>query len=251
MSNPYKTSIWRRIRQWYNNNFVPYLAIQQGNEHFFVSRVLFGIIMDDLPRDQRRSVKLIFKKYWLEKECRYEYLMIVNPVLKEELEPETYAQIEAAVKEQEEFEESIKDLPRSKRNIAIMKRKDAERKNPNKAGIYMTELQYNLFGHIGFQGVQPTPSEIVYQYDLETKVMRKYGDPLDFNDRVDIRVKPIVYRPEVYGGRHAFVLTDNIIDRPLHVFTKTREQRRAELQNRKHAQARARGIQYRNAQLKK
>ena len=250
MSNTYKPSLWRRVRQWYNNNFVPYLSIQQNNEHFFVSRVLFESIINDLPLEERRFIRIFFKKYWLEKEGRYEYIMIVNPVLKEELEESVWKKIEDKEREREEFEARIKDLPNSKKMIETMKYKNALLKD-GVVGLTLTDLQLNIYGHIGFQCTQPSPAEIVYQYRLEEETMRKYKTNLDFYDRVSIKVKPIAYRPEIYGKRHAYVLTDCIIDRPLRVAFQTMEQRKQAMEQRRHAMRRARGVQYRNARMKK
>lgn len=85
--------------------------------------------------------------------------------------------------------------------------------NPNLEGYeticgdkpFTAPLQFNVFGHIGFQAVQPTPAEIVYQYNLKC----------DFDDRVMIRVKPFMC-----NGEKAFILTRHIIGKPkpAHIF---------------------------------
>lgn len=69
-------------------------------------------------------------------------------------------------------------------------------KTPKGEEPFTATLQFNVFGHIGFQSVQPTPAEIAYEYGIEC----------EFNDRVKIRVLPVMI-----NGEKAFVLTDEVI----------------------------------------
>lgn len=74
---------------------------------------------------------------------------------------------------------------------------------PNGEKPLTVPLQFNVFGHIGFQCVQPTPAEIVYQYNIKA----------GFHDRIMLRVKAITI-----NGEHAFIITDKVIGKPKSMF---------------------------------
>lgn len=65
--------------------------------------------------------------------------------------------------------------------------------------IFTAPLQFNVFGHIGFQSVQPTPAEIVYEYGIKC----------DIDDRVMLKVIPTTC-----NGEKAFILTRDVIGKP-------------------------------------
>lgn len=238
MANKYKPTLIGRIRQWYLNKFVYYVTIQQNNEHFFLSPRLWRQVMNDIPQGQRNSLCVWFKKYPRE-DGRMEYLMIFNPDFDAELSDDVMAGIREDVKEEQDFEKSLADKPRSVQIIERMKRlnsRDNRRQIP-----WTAPVQYNVFGHIGFQGVQPSPAEIVYEYGLEQQSKRRFRHEMQLTDRVSIGLKPIVYKPEVYGGRKAYILTDRIVARPTPTFATPFAEQKEEYIRQRSQQRRALG----------
>lgn len=212
------------VRQWYLNHFVPYITIQQSNEHFFVSRQLWEVINNDLTKEEKAEIRIFFK--YVSDEGYY--LMIINPDMRAEYEEGVIT--EEAFARQEEIKkrkDKIKNKPRSYQIIEEVKRVNEAMKEGNlkkEPSFPMTfPLQLNPYGRIGFQGTQPTPAMIVYKYKLEQSVKKKYRRELQFTDRVSLRVVPVIYRPEVYGHRHAFILTPEIVQKPMPTFSESKQ----------------------------
>lgn len=243
MSNHYKPSLITRLKQWYYDKFVPYITIQQSNEHFFISRKLWERIIKDIPEGQRNNMKVWFKKYTTEK-GNIEYLMVVNPDFNAEYDDAVMHEIHDAVMEQKAFDEKMKDKPRSVQIVENIKRTNNASKGRTKIP-FCASIQYNMYGHIGFQGIQPSPAEIVYEYDLDRKIEKKYNISLELTDRISLMVKPVSYRPEVYGERKAYIITNVILHKPIPTFAKPFAERKCELAARRRALQRARGVQYR------
>lgn len=141
--------ILRRIFEWYLNHFELYLTICQSNEHAYVGRRLWKEIDNALDDEQKKDIRIWFKKYPRLNGKGYEYIMVVNPDLSE-------------------YEQELFTAP----------------------------LQYNVYGHIGFQSVQPTPAEIVYEYGIDC----------GWDERVMIRLEKTSH-----NGELAFVLRHSTI----------------------------------------
>lgn len=237
--NDRKPSLITRARQWYLDKFVPYITIQQSNEHFFISRQLWKKIINDIPQGNRNNIKVWFKKYYVERLGRYEYLMIINPDFIAEFDESLINEINEAVEADKKFNESIADKPRSYQIIENIKR--TNNRGENIKIPFCATIQFNMYNHIGFQGVQPSPAEIVYEYDIERIISKKFKVQTELTDRIPLRVIPVNYRPEIYGTRHAYVITPDVLHKPIHTYAKSFEQRRQEIAAERRAFQRARG----------
>ena len=233
MKNPHNTSLIGKVRQWYLNHFVTYITIQQSNEHYFLSRRLWMQILKDIPHGQRDNMRVWFKKY-PNGNGGSEYLMIVNPDFGVEFEDTVNSGIKEQYDKDMAFEKELTGKPRSVQIIERVKR--TNKGHGRKAVPFTAPVQFNLYGHIGFQGIQPTPAEIVYEYDLERQVKKRYRKELQFTDRISLAVRPVAYRPEAYGGRHAYVITPEIVQPPVPTFAQPFAERKAEMDRQRHLQ---------------
>lgn len=160
----------RQIRKWFSSvrdkviqfwleNFVMYLAICQSNEHVYVGKRLWKAIMEAVPEEQWSDIQIWVKKY---------------PCVEKD-----------GTLRYEYMMFANPDL--------------SDYRTPSGQKPLTVPLQFNVFGHIGFQCVQPTPAEIVYEYNIKA----------DFHDRIMLKVDKVCV-----NGDYGFVITNKVIGKP-------------------------------------
>lgn len=145
------------IHQLYLNHFETYIGMCQANEHMYIGRKLWNLIRKDMKPEDMANIRIWFKKY---------------PV--------------------------VTDGGGFQTEYMMFVNPDISMyKDPNGNQPFTAQLQFNVFGHIGFQSAQPTPAEIIYEYNIDC----------EFDDKVLLEVEPFTC-----NGEKAFIIKRRVVD---------------------------------------